>query len=312
MSEIETSDLLGLSAPLTKLVETAAAGIGRLYEPTHIRRMAKAKVEEINLISEAIRQNPELPVKYEDGKLVLDGTDCTELARRAQERFLFQEFKKQNNLDHIVAEAAKTLDETPSVDARKVDDDWISHFFDAAAHVSNEEMQKVWGKVLAGEITSGGSYSIRTIELLKTFDQNDAILLSKIASLFLFGDRLCFIPSNENFLKKWGVSYDNLLKLGNSGMINIHPFQQFLFRLGNNGCGTIKNNNDWLIVINNGNKEFTVKYGAYFLTQAAIELHKLVLPKGNHDYMRELVEDIKKSNPNGSEISYQLQLSSTE
>ena len=42
---LEISDIFGLSEPLTKLVETVSCGVGKLYEPTHIRRLAKAKAE---------------------------------------------------------------------------------------------------------------------------------------------------------------------------------------------------------------------------------------------------------------------------
>ena len=295
MSETETSDILGLSVPLTKLIETTAAGIGKLYEPTHIRRMAKARAEEINLISEAIWQNPELPVKYEDGKIVLDGTDCTELARRAQERFLFQEFKKQNNLDHIVAKAAKTLDETPSVDARKVDDDWISHFFDAAAHVSNEEMQQLWGKLLAGEITTGGSFSIRTIELLRAFSKNDAELLSKVANLFLHIDDSCFITSDGSIYNKYGISYDDLLELSALGMIQIHPFQYIESSLEKNETTTIQCHNDYLIIANTGDENIRLRLDCYFITKPAKELYTLLKIKSNQEYIKNIGDDIKNN-----------------
>ncbi|MDO4221141.1 MAG: DUF2806 domain-containing protein [Akkermansia sp.] len=295
MSEIETSDLLGLSAPLTKLVETVAAGIGRLYEPTHIRRMAKAKAEEINLISEAIRQNPELPVRYEDGKLFLDGTDCTELARRAQERFLFQEFKKQNNLDHIVAEAAKTLDETPSVDARKVDDDWISHFFDAAAHVSNEEMQQLWGKLLAGEITTNGSFSIRTLDLLRSFSKNDAELFCKVAALFMHIDNDYFITDNISIYNKYGISYGNLLELSSLGMIQIHPFQCMESILEKNETATIQCHNDHLIIANTGDQKISIKLDCYFITKPAEELYTLLKIDTTQGYLKEIENEIKNN-----------------
>lgn len=51
MKVIEVSDILGLSQPLTKLVETIARGVGIVYEPTHKKRMAKATAEEIQIIA---------------------------------------------------------------------------------------------------------------------------------------------------------------------------------------------------------------------------------------------------------------------
>lgn len=48
---VEVHDLLGLSEPTTKLIETISSGIGKVYEPWHIKRMAKAKKEELEIIS---------------------------------------------------------------------------------------------------------------------------------------------------------------------------------------------------------------------------------------------------------------------
>ena len=42
---MEVKDLAGLSQPLTKLVEVVSQGIGTLYEPIHIKRIAKARAE---------------------------------------------------------------------------------------------------------------------------------------------------------------------------------------------------------------------------------------------------------------------------
>lgn len=61
------TDVLGLAKPVQKLVETVASGIGKVYEPTHIRRMAKAKADEIQIISDSINKNIALPVRYEAG-----------------------------------------------------------------------------------------------------------------------------------------------------------------------------------------------------------------------------------------------------
>ena len=54
---LQVSDILGLSEPLTKLIETVSTGMGMLYEPIHLKRRAKAKAEEIKLISDAIIAN---------------------------------------------------------------------------------------------------------------------------------------------------------------------------------------------------------------------------------------------------------------
>lgn len=58
---MEIKDLAGLSQPLTKFVEVVSQGIGTLYEPTHIKRMAKSRAKEIKTISSAINDS-NLPI----------------------------------------------------------------------------------------------------------------------------------------------------------------------------------------------------------------------------------------------------------
>lgn len=309
ISGISVTDCLGISTPLTKLCETVSAGLGKLYEPSHIRRMAKAKADEINLIGEAIRQNPELPIKYENGKLLLDGTDCTELAQRAQQRFAFQELKKQQNLDNIIGRAAESLNSTPTVDSTPVDTNWISRFFDAAAHITSDEMQRLWGRILAGEITSGGSFSLRTLDILKNFSKRDAELFCRIAPLFLFDDNICFIPTNNTLLRKYGLSYDNLVELTACGIININPLQRVNWVLRENAASKLFCHKDIIILANLGSKEEKITFDSYFITREAKELSTLISQKSNHDYLKDVVQDFKNQLPKNSPIHIDLQLS---
>src|SRR5947209_1282777 len=44
-STVSLTELTGLSKPLCKLIDAVQAGIGMLYQPTHIRRGARAKAD---------------------------------------------------------------------------------------------------------------------------------------------------------------------------------------------------------------------------------------------------------------------------
>lgn len=303
------SIISGLTKPLTKLIETTSAGIGKVYEPTHIRRMADAKAYELEQIGEAMKRHPELPIKYDDGKFMLDGTDFTELAKRTQQRFTFQEIKKQQNLENIIGQAAEALKDTTVVDPAPVDENWISRFFDAAAHITSAEMQQLWGRILAGEITSGGSFSLRTLDILKNFSKRDAELFNRIAPLFLYDNNVCFIPSNADLLRKYGLSYDDLLELTACGIININPFQNVSWALQENATSALFCCKDVIIIVNLGSKEEKFKFDSYFITREAKELSTLISQKSNHDYLKDVVQDFKNQLPKNSPIHIDLQLS---
>ncbi len=111
MSETKFSlvDLGKLSKPISKLIDAVSQGIGTIYEPTKIRRKARAQ-------SEASLIKVESDIRKKD------------LLRRAANRLVFQEISRQENIENIIDIAANSLPATVSEDP--VDKDWISRFFD--------------------------------------------------------------------------------------------------------------------------------------------------------------------------------------
>ncbi|MCY4287944.1 MAG: DUF2806 domain-containing protein [Aestuariivita sp.] len=64
--------------------------------------------------------------------------------------------------------ASGVLQDDPEEPPEKhVDDDWLIRWRMAAGQVSLEELQDLWGQVLAGEIKSPGTFLLRTWEFLK-------------------------------------------------------------------------------------------------------------------------------------------------
>lgn len=226
MNGVVFSDLLGLSEPLTKLIETVSCGVGMVYKPIHIKRMAKAKAEEIKLISDTVADNILLPVEYSDGAVSVDSTDVVELANRAKNRFLFQQIKKQQNIESVISNAYAELETHTVASSTPVDDNWVSAFFDSVANVSDSQMQEIWGKLLAGEIIQPGRYSLRTLDTLKHLTTREANLFVKMEPYFLncpsnAGDEFFpddyFIPA-LNSLGKYNISFHKIAILADAGI----------------------------------------------------------------------------------------------
>ena len=51
--------------------------------------------------------------------------------------------------------------------------------------MSSEELQTLWGRVLAGEIKSPGTFSLRTLEFLKNTSHEEALKIAKLATDWL-------------------------------------------------------------------------------------------------------------------------------
>lgn len=83
-------------------------------------------------------------------------------------------------------------------------------------------MQILWGKVLAGEIKSPNSYSLRTLELLRNLSKNDAEVFTKIAKYRIRLSNIYFIPTLESnpYLKTNSlINFDNILHLEEIGLL---------------------------------------------------------------------------------------------
>lgn len=194
-------DLKALSEPASKLIEAVKDAIGLLYEPSHLRRMAKAEADA------AI-------IKFE-GDIKLQG-----LAHRASDRITKRELKRQRNVESIVSGALQHLPSSVSQD--EVDEDWINQFFEQCQDVGNSEMQSLWAKLLAGEIAQPGTYSRRTLNLVRLMSKDDAVLFTLFCSYIFQGEEFLFhvrVKQSDELLKTKGFSYKDLLNLQNVGLI---------------------------------------------------------------------------------------------
>jgi uncharacterized repeat protein (TIGR03899 family) len=185
------SDLAGLSKPLTKLIETVANGLGVCFEPLRIRRRAKAEAQAVIISARAqaevtaINARAEadalaVATKAEADAAVIAAKNAEELRKlelRAEERIRKLEDRRQRNIEAIVQKAAEEL--PGSVSTNPVEEDWVVNFFEQCKDIKDEEMQTLWARLLAGEIADPGSFSPRTLALVKVLRKADAHLFTK-------------------------------------------------------------------------------------------------------------------------------------
>ncbi len=297
------TDVLGLAQPLQKLIKTVAIGVGKVYEPTHIRRMAKAKADEIQIISKSINKNIALPIHYEDGAICIAAEDANELARRAQNRALYQEMKKQQNIESVIAKAYDQLENTEEVSEDPVDPDWINEFFDNVANVSNEEMQVFWGKLLAGEVSKPKSFSLRTLATLKNLTNYEAQIFTKVAPYILGniadlneGYINYFLLSDPNLLEHNGISFGQILRLSEAGLVTVTGNTMIGFDIEPKHHTVIINRNKCIHIKNSSDQRVALKYPVYPLTEAGTELFPIACNTkdlGNDDYILDCLDYLR-------------------
>ena len=180
-------DLKGLSEPLTKLVEVVSEGIGTLYAPFGTVRQAKADATSKIILAEA-------------------DAEILNIEDRAQKRLIYRESQRQENIEAITSKSALELGD--EVSDKEVDQDWVTQFFGHAQDIYDQDLQILWARILAGEVSSPGKYSKRTLQFLKSFDKWEAILFTHICSFalrdnegwhFLFLDDVTFEEAKKAY-----------------------------------------------------------------------------------------------------------------
>jgi hypothetical protein len=199
-----------LAKPATVLIEKISDALGGAFRPFQIKRVANAEAE-------AAMVHVETEIKI------------TELHRRAMHRFFEEEAKKQQNIEAITEKALPQLESESQ--PQKMDRDWISNFFDKCRIVSDDEMQQLWGKVLAGEANNPGTYSKRTVNFIGSLDKQDAILFSKLCGFgWMPGNLMPLVYDSEHCVyTDQNINFTALTHLDNIGLItfqNLSGFRQ--------------------------------------------------------------------------------------
>lgn len=234
-----------------RLIDAVEKGVGRLtkayFEKKDIdneiyrdRKKMEISIEKQVLLQELVDKNIVLnhcsddKINQEIFLKTIGDFNKSKIEDRSEVRKDFVHLKEQENIEAITNYAlesinsereSKNFDEKD--DSKKIDDDWIFRFFKLAEQVSENEMQMIWGRILAGQVISPNSYSLRTLEILSSMTQQDALVFSKLAN-FAIKD-LDKYPVAYIFHKKHmdefnknelGIIYSDLMMMEDIGIIS--------------------------------------------------------------------------------------------
>lgn len=239
---IEFKDIAGLSEPLKRLIEVVAEGVGGISRPILARKNADAKAHEIRTIAEVIAESQRLlgPMKYNDGVIAVESANNKEAAelpdakfeQRVTSRMAYQEAKRQSNLERITQNAAGEFDGNERLGAERPDSDWTARFFRIAEDITTDQMQALWGKVLAGEVKRPGTFSLRTLDILKNISQKEAEVFVQVARIAIVAGDRAFVPNTDrqkSLEQHFGIGFVDLLLLREIGLLAPTDLEYSLF-----------------------------------------------------------------------------------
>jgi hypothetical protein len=294
-STIET--VQAFMKPAEKLIDAVSSAIGKAYEPKHIRKMADAKAYEIKMISEAVRNNSDIPIIYDSTGVTIDTSNYEEIAKRASSRLAYQEIAKQQNIEAVVDNAYEELKNDNSVSTEPVNADWMIRFFNSVEDISDEIMQKIWGHILAGEVRNPNSYSYRTLEKLKNMTRQEAEHFQLVASLALqCGDKK-FILSDNELMNKYNVYFSYILELEECGLMSSQRLSLNI-DFSNISAESIYNSQIVGIIKEKDEILRELVLSVHIFTNSGKQLITAIHPKENSNYILDCLETILKDNRN--------------
>lgn len=284
-------------------LNTSNKGLNKLYNII-LAESGHASSADFNKGEDAINVQSNSKFLLENFELLKRGNSASgienggsiELAGRALEGFLHRESTRQHNREKITAMAAEQLQSEQEVADEPVDPDWRSRFFRHVEDVSNEQMQMIWGKILAGEIKSPNSFSFRTMDVLRNLSQDEAKMFADISKYaVMIGGKSHIL--HKNSMQQFGFNFKKTSQLIDSGLISSLDTVLNL---------NVINGGQWIwlygdLILRLENLPVNYSMATFSLTEAGNNLMNLMHVVPSMQYLDRVTSDLKS---NGIGVSY--------
>lgn len=270
--------------------------IEKIFGPRWTCKQADADAYADQKKLQTIRENPDMEIVYVDGKL--NARQCTQdaLAFRAEQRMLTEAIRQEANIEKVLEVTAKELLTEENVSDEPVDEDWITRFFNIVKDINSEEMQYVWGQILAGEIIAPKSFSLKTLDALRNIGVAEAQAFQRLIPLIFNYNDIVFVSSENEILMKYGSSFSDILLLDECGLVNSSGTLSLNFKVTKNNSEFILTD-EFLIAFNgDSDDDVKVRVGIHTLTKAGRELYSVLAHSTNIEYVKEVALHIFDQN----------------
>ncbi len=203
-----------------------------------------------------------------------------------------RDVREISNIVSAYSFAINELKKLPGVEGENLDPDWATAFYDSAKDSSDEEIQVLWGKILAGEIAHHGKFYKRTLSVLKNMESEEAKHFVELVPLLIAKETVPeFIFQNNEFFQ-----YNDLQTLMDCGIVNSCDGSYTYTRLDQVILPGFK-----LVLKNDDVKELYLE--GFALTDAGLQLCQLIdCNHADENYVKQLVDRLSRRN--NKEIGY--------
>ena len=198
-----------------------------------------------------------------------------------------RESRKINNVKSVVEKATSHFMEEEKVSNEPVNTDWTNRFFSIVEDISDETLQDIWGRILAGEVKQPNSFSLRTLDLLRNVTKEEAELFVKASKYYVEKNFIC--------TEEFALSLHETLLLGETGFINSEELTKEWNIEPNSKLEIIIDRNTLIILHNDTNKKVWCQPSVKKLSKAGIEILSLVEKTDRNKFYKILTQFFKSN-----------------
>ncbi len=242
-----------------------------------------------------IKNNPNIPITYDDGEFRAMSPAEMQRLERAELYENHVKLVQQENREKVIEMASNQFEEDEMVSGEPADQDKIRRILGYAGDVSDEEIQVLWAKILAGEIKNPGAFSFRALQTLCNLSKEEALKFIKLSRYaFIVDAEYCFLPHDDYLFDEKLITFSDLILMDECGLISSMQYhlnpkitkdQRKIFIRSNKVVGHISSDIG---------RSF--KIGTYKYTNSGHELFRVICPQSDYEYGIQYLKWLKKEN----------------
>ena len=198
---------------------------------------------------------------------------------------LAKETRKLNNTKSVIEKAESHLQKEEPVSNEPLNTDWINRFFNIVEDISDETLHDIWGRILAGEIRSPNSYSLRTLERLRNITKEEAELFVKAAQYYIANSFIC--------TAKIFLSLNETLLLGEIGLINSEDLTKDWSIEANDKLDVLIDNETLFLLHNDTSRKIQCSISVKKLSKSGFEILSLIDKTDRSEFYSALANFLK-------------------
>jgi hypothetical protein len=257
----------GFGRAAEKLADTIRHVVDVAISPDRLRATAQARAE-VEVI------------------LAKGRAEAQDIEARAADRVRRRENRRQSNLESITKQAFLALPPPEQLSDEPVNQDWTSRFFRDCEDISDEQMQQIWARILAGEVARPGRFAPRTLSVTRDLTKQDANLFTKLCQFGWVIPDAGFVPVIHDCeapeVEAAGINFAVLTHLTTMGLIELnlmgYGIKSNPTEIAPSYCGKVYQ------LKSDGGQPRTFELGCAMLTVAGQELAPIAGAQSNDEY----------------------------